>query len=106
MSFSRRMWGGKLHPWPRRDIPGLSDRQGIDLKCTAAPIGAEVKDVQLLRSDFIADLCLGRNRPFDQTVEPMDRAARTLLSSHVGVMGRPCDLCSSVNVGLHAIIGH
>ena len=59
----------------------------------------EVKDVELLRSDFIADLCLGRNRPFDQTVKPMDRAARTLLSPDVVIMGRPCDLCPSVNLG-------
>jgi len=65
-----------------------------------------VKDVELLRSDFIAGLCLGGDRTCDQTVKPMDRTARAVLSSHVGVMGRRCDLCSSVNVGLHAIIGH
>jgi hypothetical protein len=64
-----------------------------------------VKDVEPLRSNFIADLCLGRNWPFDQTVKPMDRAARAVLSPHVGVMGRLCDLWPSVNLGLHAIIG-
>jgi hypothetical protein len=33
----------------------------------------------------------------------MDRAARAVLSAHVGIMGGPFDCCPSVNLGLHAI---
>ena len=63
----------------------------------------ENKGVELLCSNFCADLCCSGTRPSVENIKAMDGTDRVALRVYVRIMARPGNCGLALNLGLHTI---